>query len=98
MGGGRNQPFDRRQRELGRLIRERLGGFAADGRIGRVGGQIGQGRNRLWRLHFTDGLGSLGPYFRDRVGARHAEQDLDRARIVVVVEALRGFAPYRHRV
>ena len=75
--GGRYQPFDRRQRERGWLIRERLGSFAAYGRIGRVGGQFGQRGNRLRGLHLADGLGSLGPYFRDRVGARHPQQYLD---------------------
>ena len=95
---GRDEPFDRGQRQVRRLIRKRFGRFAAHGRIGRVGGQLGQGRDRLRRLHFADGLGGLGAYLRGRVGARDAQQDLDRARIVVMVEALGGLASNRHRV
>ena len=77
------------------LTGKRFGGFAAHLGIRGLAHQIGQRRNRLRRLHLADGLRGLGPHARIGIGARDAQQDFDRARIVMMLESLGGFAADR---
>ena len=88
---GRNHALERGKRLVRGLIAKCLRGLAPYFRIVGVVDQIGQRRNRLRRLHLADRLGRFRSHLRQRIGTSHAQQDLYRARIVMVAEPLGGF-------